>query len=373
MPGTIPREQVGYFHAFQDGVDYCFVDHPAYHRLGREIYGGSRHELLFRCALLAKAALEAPWQVACGGAPYGESKLVFVANDWHASLLPAHYRDHGKLSYARSLLIVHNIAHQGRGPLEDLGWLEVPEQYVDHFRLWDASGGEHMNIMKAGAITANRIVAVSSRYAGECQTQEQGFGLDSIMREQSWKLTGVVNGIDYTEWHPASDPHLRRDGYANYDVNTLTEGKARCKAALQKELRLPVDPDAPLLGFIGRLDSQKGVDLIVESYDWLMGEGAQLVLLGSGREDLEAALRDMERRHPDRCRAWVGFSVKLAHRITAGVDLLLMPSRFEPCGLNQLYAMAYGTPPVVHAVGGLADTVKPFNPYQNTGTGKEQT
>lgn len=139
--------------------------------------------------------------------------------------------------------------------------------------------------------------------------------------------------------------------------------------ALQKELGLPVDPDIPLFGFIGRLDYQKGVDLIRDSHGWLMSQNVQLVMLGSGRADLENDLRSMEASHNRQTRSWVGFSVKMAHRITAGADMLLMPSRFEPCGLNQLYAMSYGTVPIVHAVGGLRDTVTPFNPFENAGTG----
>ncbi|EFN59970.1 hypothetical protein CHLNCDRAFT_6734, partial [Chlorella variabilis] len=377
-------QEVGYFHAYQDGVDYVFVDHPSFHAWAAEIYGGSREDILFRCALLSKAALEAPWVVPCGGAVYGEDNLVFVANDWHTSLLPfylqAHYRDHGKYHFARSVLVLHNVAHQGRGPMDDLSHLEVPEQYKELFRLDDPVGGEHMNIMKAGAITAHRMVAVSHGYAWECQTQEGGWGLHGIFQEHAWKLRGVVNGIDYQEWNPTVDPHLQSGesllalpcvpcyGYCNYDVASLDK-KRQCKEALQRELGLPVDASIPMMGFIGRLDYQKGVDLIRDNYDWLMSEGVQLVLLGSGREDLEAALRDMEARNHDKCRGWVGFSVKMAHRITAGVDLLLMPSRFEPCGLNQLYAMAYGTVPVVHSVGGLRDTVKPFNPFEKSGTG----
>ncbi|KAL4447598.1 hypothetical protein ABPG75_004817 [Micractinium tetrahymenae] len=365
-------QEVGYFHAYQDGVDYVFVDHSSFHAYAHEIYGGSRQEIQFRCALLTKAALEAPWVVPCGGVPYGEDNLIFVANDWHTSLLPfylqAHYRDYGKFHFARSVLVLHNVAHQGRGPMDDLQFLEVPEHYRELFRLYDPVGGEHMNIMKAGIITAHRMVAVSHGYAWECQTQEGGWGLHSIFQEHAWKLRGVVNGIDYAEWHPSVDPHLQSDGYCNYDITTLDK-KRQCKEALQRELGLPVNADAPMLGFIGRLDYQKGVDLINDNYDWLMSEGVQLVMLGSGREDLETALRDMESRNKDKCRGWVGFSVKMAHRITAGCDILLMPSRFEPCGLNQLYAMAYGTVPIVHAVGGLRDTVKPFNPFESSGTG----
>jgi starch synthase len=241
--------------------------------------------------------------------------------------------------------------------------------YREQMRLYDPIGGEHMNVMKAGIINSHRVVAVSDGYAWECQTQEGGWGLDGVVRESAFKLRGIVNGIDYGEWSPAADAFLTTDGYTQYTIDNLEEGKRQCKLALQKELGLPQDPDVPLFGFIGRLDYQKGVDLIRDSADWIVGQGAQLVLLGSGRADLEGDLRALEARHRDRARGWVGFSAAMAHRITAGADMLLMPSRFEPCGLNQLYAMAYGTPPIVHAVGGLRDTVRPYNPTENAGTG----
>lgn len=367
------EHEFGYFHAFVDGVDFVFVDHPSYLSFGDDIYGGNRGDIQFRCALLCKAALEAPWVVPCGGTVYGDDSLVFIANDWHTALLPvylqAHYRDHGQMSYARSVFVIHNMAHQGRAPMDELGPFEIPENYRELFRLDDPIGGEHMNVMKAGLITAHRIVAVSNGYAWECQTQEGGWGLDAVIRENNWKLRGVVNGIDTNEWNPSVDVHLESDGYVKYDISSFQRGKAACKAALQRELGLPENPNVPMLGFIGRLDYQKGVDLICDNYEWLMSEGVQLVLLGSGRDDLETMMRDMENRNKDKCRAWVGFSVRTAHRITAAADILLMPSRFEPCGLNQLYAMAYGTVPVVHAVGGLRDTVIPFNPFENSGTG----
>lgn len=366
-------QEIGYFHGYIDGVDYVFVDHSCFHHLGDNIYGGDRMQIAFRCALLCKAALEAVWHVPCGGTHYGDDNLVYIANDWHTALLPvylqAHYRDYGQMTYARSLLVIHNIAHQGRGPMAELGPFEVPPSYTELFRLDDPIGGEHMNIMKAGIITAHRVVAVSHGYAWECQTPEGGWGLDQILRDSSWKFRGIVNGMDYSEWSPQHDVHLQTDGYQNYSQENLREGKAKCKEALQRELGLPVGAHIPMLGFIGRLDYQKGVDLIHENHGWMMGEGVQLILLGSGRADLEQALREMEEHRQDQCRGWVGFSVRMAHRITAGCDILLMPSRFEPCGLNQLYAMAYGTVPVVHAVGGLRDTVKPYNPYDNSGTG----
>ncbi|KXZ56723.1 hypothetical protein GPECTOR_1g651 [Gonium pectorale] len=367
------QQEVGYFHAFVDGVDYVFVDHPSFHSQGKNIYGGERAEILFRCGLLCKAALEAVWHVPCGGITYGDDNLCFIANDWHTALLPvylqAHYRDYGKMTYARCVFVIHNMAHQGRGPFVESSLLELNDEYRERLRLYDPVGGEHMNVMKAGLECAHRLVAVSHGYAWECQTPEGGWGLHEVLKVNNWKLRGIVNGIDDQEWNPAIDEFLKTEGYRNYDVDTLVEGKRACKMALQKELGLPVDPDAPMLGFIGRLDYQKGVDLIRDNYDYIMGERCQLVMLGSGRHDLEEALRDMENRNKNQCRGWVGFSVKMAHRITAAADILLMPSRFEPCGLNQLYAMAYGTVPIVHAVGGLRDTVKQFNPFENVGTG----
>ncbi|MEW5317297.1 MAG: hypothetical protein WDW38_008608 [Sanguina aurantia] len=366
--------EVGYFHTFIDGVDYVFVDHPCYHNREKNIYGGDRADLQFRCAMLSKAALEAVWHVPCGGSTYGDENCVFIANDWHTALLPiylqAHYRDHGKMQFARCAFVIHNMAHQGRAaPFAESAKFELPEEYRTKMFLNDPVGGEHMNILKAGLQTAHRLVAVSTGYAWECQTQDGGWGLDAVLRENSWKLKGIVNGMDYAEWCPSTDTFLKSDGYQNYTLETLAEGKRACKMALQKQLGLPIDPDIPMLGFIGRLDHQKGVDLIRDSFEWLMNEGTQLVLLGSGSKELEDSLRAMEGQRRHQCRGWVGFSVSMAHRITAACDILLMPSRFEPCGLNQLYAMAYGTVPIVHAVGGLKDTVSPFNPYENSGTG----
>jgi starch synthase len=366
--------EVGFFHGFVDGVDYIFVDHPSFHAAAGGIYGGGREDVLFRCALLCAAALEAPWNVPCGGAVYGDENLVFLANDWHTALLPvylqAFYRDHGKLTFARACLVIHNMAHQGRGPLADFAKLGLPEHWRGTFTLDDPVGGTCMNIFKAGLITAHRLIAVSHGYAWECTTDLGGWGLAPVLREGGWKLNGIVNGIDMEEWNPETDPHLAKDGYMQYTPDAAgLANKAACKAALQKELGLPIRPDVPLLGFIGRLDYQKGVDIICESAGHLLSQDCQMVLLGTGTASLEDALRGLEGAHRGRCRGWVGFSVAMAHRITAGADILLMPSRFEPCGLNQLYAMRYGTVPIVHAVGGLRDTVTPFNPFENSGTG----
>ena len=357
-------------------MDYVFIDHGAYHHVRDSIYAGERSDVMFRNSMLCQAALEAVWHVPCGGVPYGDENLIFVANDWHSALLPiylqAFYRDHGRFEYARSCFVVHNMAHQGRGPLDEFYALQLPEQYKDHFVLSDPMGGECMNVMRAGLRLATKVITVSEGYAWEIATDMGGWGLAPTIREFGPdKLSGIVNGIDLNEWSPEIDTHLDGDGYARFPPrgDGFADGKRQCKRALQRQLGLAERDDVPVLGFIGRLGDQRGVDLIAEAEGWLMSQDVQLIMLGSGRGDLEHALRGMEDRHRDKCRSWVGFSVEMAHRITAGVDILLMPSRFEPCGLNQLYAMRYGAVPVVHAVGGLRDTVLQYDPFNGTGNG----
>ncbi|XP_062220273.1 soluble starch synthase 2-2, chloroplastic/amyloplastic-like [Phragmites australis] len=365
--------EVTYFHSYIDGVDFVFIEAPPFRHRHNDIYGGQRMDVLKRMILFCKAAVEVPWYAPCGGTIYGDGNLVFIANDWHTALLPvylkAYYRDNGLMQYARSVLVIHNIAHQGRGPVDDFLNLDLPEHYIDHFRLHDPVGGDHSNVFAAGLKMADRVITVSHGYLWELKTSEGGWGLHDIINQNDWKMHGIVNGIDMGEWNPAVDVHLHSDDYTNYTFETLDTGKRQCKAALQRQLRLQVRDDVPIIGFIGRLDHQKGVDIIADALPWIAGQDVQLVMLGTGRPDLEDMLRRFEAEHNDKVRACVRFSVPMAHRITAGADILLMPSRFEPCGLNQLYAMAYGTVPVVHAVGGLRDTVAPFDPFGDTGLG----
>jgi starch synthase len=229
------------------------------------------------------------------------------------------------MTYARSVLTLHNMAYQGRGPFVELEQFEVPDQYRDAFFLDDPVGGEHMNILKAGIITASRVVAVSEGYSWEIQTPEGGWGLHDVLREQNWKLCGIANGIDYNDWHPERDHFLTTDGYTQYEETNVTKGKRQNKAALQRELGLPENPDVPMLGFIGRMDYQKGIDFIADSFGWIMGEGAQLVMLGSGREDLENDLRRMENERKDQCRCVPSFSMFLC-RFSGCASLKDIPS-----------------------------------------------
>ncbi|XAR52201.1 Starch synthase [Bertholletia excelsa] len=364
-------QEVTFFHEYKSGVDWVFVDHPSYHRPGNpygDIYGAFGDNQ-FRFALLCHAACEAPLVLALGGCTYGE-KCLFLVNDWHASLVPvllaAKYRPHGVYKDARSILIIHNLAHQGVEPAITYKNLGLPSEWYGAmewiFPTWARTHaldtGEAVNALKGAVVTADRIVTVSQGYSWEITTVEGGYGLHELLSSRRSVLNGITNGIDVKEWDPSVDEYIA----SQYSVHDLS-GKVKCKIALQKELGLPIRPDCPLIGFIGRLDYQKGIDIILSATPELMDEDVQFVMLGSGEKQYEDWMRVTESYYRDKFRGWVGFNVPISHKITAGCDILLMPSRFEPCGLNQLYAMRYGTVPVVHCTGGLRDTVENFNPY----------
>ncbi|KAK1290655.1 hypothetical protein QJS10_CPB18g01389 [Acorus calamus] len=306
--------EVNYFHASIDGVDFVFMESPDFRHRGNNIYGGGRVDVLKRMVLFCKAAVEIPWIVPCGGVCYGDGNLVFIANDWHTALLPvylkAYYRDNGLMKYTRSVLVIHNIAHQGRGPLEDFSIVDLPDHYLDLFKLYDPVGGEHFNIFAAGLKTTDRVVTVSHGYAWEIKTSEGGWGLHEIINDNDWKLQGIVNGIDMTDWNPEVDIHLKSDGYTNFSLDNFQTKKPQCKAALQRELGLPIRNDVPMIGFIGRLDHQKGVDLIAEAIPWIVSQDVQMVLLGTGRADLEEMLKKFDSEYHTKVRSWVGFSDK---------------------------------------------------------------
>lgn len=367
-------QEVGYFHQIKNGVDYVFVDHPSYHRAGslysdvtNKTYGDNQ----FRYTLLAHAACEAPLVLPFEntGGGYGDD-VVFVANDWHAGLVPllvaSKYRPHNVYGNARTICAIHNIAHQGVEPnttFPNLGvpgeWYSALEyQYPEWMRAHELDEGKVVNILKGAIATSDRVLTVSEGYAYEITTPEGGKGLEGLLAARSHRLNGVANGIDLEEWNPSDD----KDCAAPYSILDFS-GKLECKRALQREMGLPERDEVPVLGFIGRLDWQKGPDLIRDALGALMNEDCQVIMLGSGLTELEEWMKWAEGQYPDRFRGWVGFSIPMAHRITAGVDIFLMPSRFEPCGLNQLYSMRYGTLPVAHATGGLRDTIKQHNPF----------
>ncbi|CAM8932174.1 unnamed protein product [Rhodiola kirilowii] len=370
--------EVAFFHEYRAGVDWVFVDHPSYRRPGNP-YGdghGAFGDNQFRFALLSHAACEAPLVLPLGGYTYGE-KCLFLVNDWHAGLVPvllaSKYRPYGVYKDARCILIIHNLAHQGVEPASTFPSLGIPPEWYKAlewvFPTWARTHaldtGEAVNVLKSAVVTSDRILTVSQGYSWEITTPEGGYGLNELLSSRKSVLTGITNGIDTEEWNPATDVHIP----FHYSINDIS-GKLQCKAALQKELGLPIRPEVPLVGFIGRLDYQKGIDVIRAAVPELMKDDVQFIMLGSGDPGYENWMRATESYYPTKFRGWVGFNVPVSHRITAGCDILLMPSRFEPCGLNQLYAMRYGTTPVVHCTGGLRDTVQTFNPYANEGKGE---
>ena len=267
---------------------------------------------------------------------------VVHCNDWPAALAPM-------LARKPSLLTIHNLAFQGNFDPSWLARLGLPQELFSIDKL-EFHG--RISFLKGGLVHANALSTVSPTYAREIQGAELGCGLDGVLRERKSVLSGILNGIDGDTWNPASDPHLAQ----RYDESTLDK-KTLNKAALQRRLNLEVTAELPLLGFIGRLTGQKGADLVAAAAAELAALPAQLALLGRGEREIEGALAAAAARHPGRIAVEIGFDEALAHLIEGGADLFLMPSRFEPCGLNQMYSQRYGTPPVARATGGLVDTI----------------
>jgi len=291
---------------------------------------------------------------------------ILHAHDWQTALAPAFLRGtaslYPELATVRTLLTVHNLAYQGRFPSEVWPVLNLDTRYFAPD--WLEFYGQ-VNYLKAGLVFSEGITTVSPRYAAEVQTPELGNGLDGVLRARARRLVGILNGVDYEEWNPATDPHLA----ARYDPADL-RGKARCKASVQAELGLMVRADVPLLAVVSRLAEQKGFDLLGHALpEVLATTDVQVAILGSGEARYEAQMRAVAAAFPRRAVFRNEFNEPLAHRIEAGGDVFLMPSRFEPCGLNQLYSLRYGTVPVVHATGGLDDSVTEFDPATGTGTG----
>ncbi len=326
---------------------------PLYDRDGiYEGTGGAHPDNGERFAVLAKAALAAA--EATGGPPD-----IVHAHDWHAALAPVYLRSlfAGRPAFAatRSVLTIHNAAYQGRFGPDVLPVLGLDPSRFD-LSILESFG--QINYLKGGAACADLLTAVSPRYALDLQTPEGGFGLDGLFRYRARGLHGILNGIDARAWDPATDPALP----ARFDARNPAAGKAACKRRLQRDVGLPERPEVPLLAFIGRLVPQKGIDLLAAVLPDLLRRDLQCVLLGAGERSAHGFFEDLRRRRPGRFAAHLGFDEGLAHRIEAGADLFLMPSRSEPCGLNQMYSLRYGTVPVVRETGGLADTVVDATP-----------
>ena len=282
---------------------------------------------------------------------------ILHCHDWHTAMLPVYLhsglRGSAQFSRTRSVFTIHNLNYQGIAGPEAFGLTGL------HSRYWAPDALEHfgtLNPMKAAILLADQVTTVSPNYANEIRTPRLGAGLDGVLRAMSFKLTGILNGIDVEEWNPLTDPHLP----VNYDQTMLRE-KVRMKRALAKEAGLKFSQKTPIVAAVSRLVSQKGFQLLLPIFSTLLKAGVQLVLLGSGDTDLENQLAFLGEQNRDRSRVWIGFDSALAHRIYGGADMLLMPSIYEPCGLNQMYALRYGTVPIVRLTGGLVDTVTPYD------------
>ena len=274
---------------------------------------------------------------------------VVHAHDWHAALACAHVADH-PASDVRSVFTIHNMAFQGLFPLHDWPLLGLASRHMSPAGL-EFHG--QLSFMKAGLQYAHRITTVSPSYAREIATHEFGFGLDGAIRSRGADVTGILNGIDAELWNPATDAALAE----RYDAERL-QGKRTCRRALQTELGLAPDEAALLLVVVSRLSAQKGLDLLLAALPELVAAGVQLVVQGTGDAALEAAFRMTQQANPGRVHVHIGYDEARAHRMIAGADVIAVPSRFEPCGLTQMYGLRYGTLPVVRRVGGLADTVQ---------------
>jgi starch synthase len=274
---------------------------------------------------------------------------IVHSHDWHAGLAPAYLAARGG-DRPGSVFTVHNLSYQGQFPAETFGALHLPPHF---FGLQGLEFYGKVNFMKAGLHYADRITTVSPTYAREIQTAGQGCGMEGLLRSRAGALTGILNGVDPQEWNPASDPRIP----ARYDA-AHSDGKAVCKVALQTGLGLGANAPGPLFGVVSRLTTQKGLDLLLDTLPRLIAGGGQLALLGTGDADLEHRFRAASAAHPRAVAVRVGYDENIAHGIVAGADVIVVPSRFEPCGLTQMYGLVYGTLPLVRRVGGLADTVR---------------
>jgi starch synthase len=343
-------------------VKVYLLDNPAYYdRDGLYVLPGTNRDYRDNCerfVFFARGVLEAAEVL-------GIQPDIIHANDWQAGLIPVYlktlYAQNRAVSGARTLFTIHNLAYQGtfrqaEMELTGLDWSLFNWHQLEFYG--------KLNCLKGGLVFADVLSTVSRRYAEEIQSEEFGCGLEGVLMERSKDLFGVVNGVDYSEWNPANDPLIP----APYGPGDLS-GKAACKAALLKKMGLPTEGDAPLVGIISRLAKQKGFDILQDAMDDLMALDLKMVVLGTGDEAYQEFLKAATLKYPRKLAVRLSFSNELAHQIEAGSDMFLMPSHYEPCGLNQLYSMKYGTVPVVRAAGGLADTVVDYSRGANLATG----
>ena len=337
-----------------NGVPLIMVEQPElYDRRGgpyQNEAGEDWPDNALRFGLLSKVAAV----LAGSASPLAWHPDVVHCNDWQTGLTPAYLRLAPDADHSATVFTIHNLAYQGAWSQDWVSRLELPAES------YSSEGIEfhgRMSFLKAALYYAEAITTVSPTYASEIQAGALGFGLDGLLRWRRDAVSGILNGVDTQEWDPATDPLIAR----RYDAATL-DAKRDNKRALQQSVGLVQDPEMPLLGVVGRFIWQKGMDLIADAANAIVALPAQLVVLGTGDAPLERRFLDLAARSGGRLAARIGFDNALAHLIEAAADAFLMPSRFEPCGMNQMYSQRYGTPPIVRATGGLADSVVDCNP-----------
>ena len=344
----------GIFEAEIDGVTYYLLDNQYYFDRP-EIYGAFDDGERF--AFFSRGVLECLPLI-------GFYPDILHCNDWHTALIPVlldtQFRNRPGYGGIRTVFTIHNIEFQGKFDPYILGNVFGLSEDIKPILYY----GDCINLMKGAIECSNRVTTVSRRYAEEIMSPPKSCGLEHILQARYWKVSGILNGIDTELFDPETDRRIAQ----NYNVDSLSL-KIKNKNALQTELGLPVTNSVPLYGMVTRLTHQKGLDLITAKLDWLASQEAQVIILGTGDAKYEQFLREAAGRHPGNLRVCLAFDGDLAQRIYAGCDFFIMPSEFEPCGLAQMIAMRYGTLPIVHTTGGLADTVIPYNPEDKTGRG----
>jgi starch synthase len=341
-------------------VTVCFIDRPEYFDRD-QLYGtpaGDYPDNGERFAFFARAALET--MKATGFAPD-----IVHGHDWQAALAFAYlrhvYAGDAFFGRTRSLFTIHNLAYQGLFDKDVLGRVGLPASL---FNMNDLEFYGRVNALKAGILYASAVTTVSPRYSREIQTPEFGCGLDGLLRARAGALYGILNGVDYKDWDPATDRLIPR-------AFTLADrtGKKACRDALAREFGLPAPAGLPVVGMVTRLAGQKGLDIVCDALDGLLGLGLTFVILGTGDQKIQDFLLAAQKQNPERIGLKIAFDERIAHTIYAGSDIFLIPSRYEPCGLTQMYAMKYGTVPVVRATGGLDDSIQEFDPGTGIGNG----
>jgi starch synthase len=352
----VPRSAGFYRRRTERGVDVVFVEHAPFY--DRPVLYGEYGDNRLRFAFLARAALEY-------FRSRGERPDVFHAHDWQTGLVPvylkAFYWDDPTLHRTPSVFTIHNVAYQGQFPMDTLGVLGLP------WNLGTSPALEYhgsISYLKGGTVFAELVNTVSPTYAHEIQGPEHGFGFEGVLRSRGADVVGILNGVDYDEWDPRDDRYLA----ATYSPET-TAGKTACKADLLRAYGLEADPDLPVLGVTSRLVWQKGFDIVARAWWDFLHRPVRMVVLGTGDHDVQEGLRRLQERDPRRFAVRFTYDESLAHKVVAGADVFLMPSRTEPCGLTQMYALRYGTIPIVRSTGGLVDTVEAFDAARGTGTG----